>query len=824
MATNSLGSLVVSLGLDAAEFTSGMTKAEFRAMKFNDQIGAGLRGAAAIGTVAIAGIGVAALGTITAIDTLVKKAADFQDLAEMTGASAEGLASFTTAADTAGSSVEAVAQASIKLTKNLTGVDDESKAAGAAISALGLNLKDFKALAPEDQISAISEALAGYADGAGKTAVANALFGKSGAELLPFLKALEEQGGRQVILTAEQIRLADEYADAQAKLRSEIGQYAQLLAVQALPAVSAFAGVLGDSVKEMFNAGNSANQLKQSSAIQDWAEGAAMAVAKVIDKLDSIGRVVNIVSKTIGGSAAQIAALVKGDMAAFKAIGKAYSEDVKGILGEDKFSDKLAKRIEDQRKAATAAANGTAPTGPTLPVLKFNGAVTGDKGAAAAKKMLDNTLKVYEDAAKREQDILGSRNRMLEIYNSSNLISTQDYYAGKRIAQEEALAAQVKIYDKEIAALEAYKSKTKKAEDKEAAQGKINDLLEKKATLTRDAAEAAIDLGFREQKSAEDLARQLNGVNAELLEMTGNLGAAARIRIGDQFKDLKDRLGANGDSAGLAQIGQLEKYKIAQADIGQQTEEVARITEGLRIQEERIDISRRLGADSELSALIKLGNARQGTVQQLESVVAAWEAIATASGNPAFIQNADRARLELEKLQAVANPLADKFNTMFTEGFGSAFGEFVNGTKTASEAFDSFIGNITSQLANFAAQEVAKQLFSGLLGGATGGAGGGGIGSFFASLFGGGKAVGGAVQGGSMYEVNERGPELLDVNGRQLLMMGSKSGKITPNNKLGGGNVYNINVSPPAGSNRQTALQFGETAGRQISNAQRRNG
>ena len=67
----------------------------------------------------------------------------------------------------------------------------------------------------------------------------------------------------------------------------------------------------------------------------------------------------------------------------------------------------------------------------------------------------------------------------------------------------------------------------------------------------------------------------------------------------------------------------------------------------------------------------------------------------------------------------------------------------------------------------------------------------------------GGRAGGGPVQAGSMYEVNERGPELLQVAGKQYLMMGGQNGNVIPNAggapTVGGGNgapVINIIMQP----------------------------
>jgi len=60
------------------------------------------------------------------------------------------------------------------------------------------------------------------------------------------------------------------------------------------------------------------------------------------------------------------------------------------------------------------------------------------------------------------------------------------------------------------------------------------------------------------------------------------------------------------------------------------------------------------------------------------------------------------------------------------------------------------------------------------------------IGGAFDAAFGGGKAAGGPVMGGTSYLVGERGAEIFTP---------SSNGSITPNNKLGGGTVINLNVS-----------------------------
>jgi len=72
------------------------------------------------------------------------------------------------------------------------------------------------------------------------------------------------------------------------------------------------------------------------------------------------------------------------------------------------------------------------------------------------------------------------------------------------------------------------------------------------------------------------------------------------------------------------------------------------------------------------------------------------------------------------------------------------------------------------------------------------------------AFFGGGKAIGGPVGAGGMYEVNERGPELLEMGNRQFLMMGSQPGNVNPDisgavtNQNSETNIRVINVTDAA--------------------------
>lgn len=787
MSRGTAGSLVVSLGLDAAEFTAGLTKSQYEAKKFSQNLEVGLKSIAGTFT-ALSGAAIAAGAALLSVaDSLAK----YQDLADQIGATAVQVAGLQLAADASGASLETVAAASVKLTAALTQADDESKKAGAALAAINIPIEEFKRLDPVAQLDRVATELAKFENGAGKTAVAVDLFGKSGAALIPFLNDLAELGSKNARVTAEQIEAADKLSKQFAIARSEATQLGQAFIVQLIPPILRATNAAIEAVKQFGFLG----AIRFNMGRNPFANGL----------------------NEIADAQAKVTAAQK-ELDSFKPTGRAFGLDdakVKSLRESVQLREKELGYLKTEYGLNSTAGAGRGSAQVSGLDLNYSG--TPDKPKKGAKddptgKELENALKALEAGVKQEQDILSARSRMLDLYNAEALISTQDYYAGKRVALEDNVAKEAAIYDKEISLLVAYQAAADKATERETTQGKINDLVEKKAKLYRDAGEAALEMGFKERKSAEDLQKQLNAVNADVLELTGNLSAASKIRLDAQYEDLAKRLSVNGDSAGKAQLDRLKQLKTAQAESAQQSEEISRITASLQVQEDRISLSRQIGADTELSALVKTGDARRAAVAQMQSYVTAQEAIAKASGNPALVQNAERARVELEKLQAVADPLGDKFNAIFVDSFGNAFADFITGSKTASEAFQAFGRSVINQLANIAAQEAATALFgksakggsSGLfgslfslgsmaLGDYTGTSIGGtygtstqaGLDALFASV--GGKAGGGGVAANSLQEVNENGPELLDYAGRQYLMMGDKAGRVIANGGAGTG-------------------------------------
>lgn len=446
---NNLGSLVVSLGLDAGEFTKGMTKAEYQAQQFARNLERGVEAArvAAIGSLAAIG------GAVLALDKQLQSIAGFQDLADKIGDSAQEVASLQLAADLSGVSLDNIASASVKLTTALSKLGDEGEGAGKALTAIGLDVAEFKQLSPVAQIDAVAQALAGFEDGASKTAVAVALFGKSGADLIPLFNDLAEQGGRQVTLTSDQIAASDEYSKALTKLTSEVRTLVAVTAADAAPAMTDMVRILGE-VKDYATDG--AGGFSLLTLALDAAK-AAMQTIVIIGS--DVAYVFKQTGVEIGGMAAQVAALASLDLKGFNAISEAMKEDAARARKE---LDDFQKRILLPSQSVTTDAGSSAPK----KQLTFSGAKDG-------KPEKDTALADFERAVQANRtELQGLKNLSKEQKFLEDV--TAGRYKNLTSVQIESLRLQEREIDKAIL-IKAINKEIADAQEKQAEREKRDD-------------------------------------------------------------------------------------------------------------------------------------------------------------------------------------------------------------------------------------------------------------------------------------------------------------------------------------------------------------
>ncbi len=191
---------------------------------------------------------------------------------------------------------------------------------------------------------------------------------------------------------------------------------------------------------------------------------------------------------------------------------------------------------------------------------------------------------------------------------------------------------------------------------------------------------------------------------------------------------------------------------------------------------------------------------------------------------------------------ALADFMADQQNNAaqmydltrnFLGGFSDAFASFASGAESAKDAFGGLIDDMYKQALKFLANKAMQQLLGALGGtqpGSTSGNGSGGwagVAASAAGMFSGasGRANGGPVSAGSLYRVNERGPELLEVGGKNYLMMGKQSGNVDPSpGTRSTGNVsVNQTIVVQGTINRRTSEQIAQDSARRQRIATTRN-
>lgn len=253
---------------------------------------------------AAAGIGFDALvGKITGV---IESMAKLKTLSEKTGSSVENLSKLSFIAKSSGSDIDAVTGAMAKLSKGMVGAEEETKGAGAAMKFLGVSAKDAQGNLkdPAVMFTDIAKSLNEYEDGAGKAAIAQALFGKAGADMLPTLKMLAESGDMATKVTTEQAEAARQYTRDMAKLDAQKSAVFKTLATALIPTMSDFVSIMLDASKNTNIANSAAKNLAASHSIEDWADMGAMGVARMIDVLKTIPRAFDAIGLSIAGAMA----------------------------------------------------------------------------------------------------------------------------------------------------------------------------------------------------------------------------------------------------------------------------------------------------------------------------------------------------------------------------------------------------------------------------------------------------------------------------------------------------------------------------------------
>jgi hypothetical protein len=300
---SALGSLVVSLALNYAEYTRGLDKSGQDALKFAQRQQQALDKAGRATDEffdktarRVAGAVAGYVGISKVIGELTSSIDDLgavDDLAQKTGSAAENISKMQKVAKQFNGDMAAIDPMLIKLAKGMASVDSETNKTHKALKALGISSTDLsgKLRDPSEVMVEIAKRLQLYEDGASKASLVTDAMGKSAADQLPYLNDLAANIDKVTGASADSAARAAELQDRLGGVTLRVDELFQSVAINALPAMGDFVGALDDVTRSSLT-------LSANNSVSDWADDTAVGVARVVDVI----KVIPSLLRAVGGS------------------------------------------------------------------------------------------------------------------------------------------------------------------------------------------------------------------------------------------------------------------------------------------------------------------------------------------------------------------------------------------------------------------------------------------------------------------------------------------------------------------------------------------
>lgn len=320
MASN-LGSLVVSLGLDAAQFVDGLTKQEYQARRFAQSVTSNVSRIA--GTFAL--VAGAAAAPIAALRAMTGEMDNVSKAAQRAAMPTEAFSALAYAGNLADVSMESLTASMGKLARSQSAAVTSSTSAQAeAFRRLSIDVKNA-----DGSLRDSSEVFNDFADrfekfGATPEVVAAGMdiFGRSFQELIPLIangsrglrEAMEEAKAFGVVMSTEAGKQAEAFNDNISRLGLALLGMKRTIVSEALPAAVVLTDQFVDLTKQITGADGLVSQLVADGTLRRWAERAAIGIATLGESLYFVAKAAGVAAKSfaavwadieVGGAAAR---------------------------------------------------------------------------------------------------------------------------------------------------------------------------------------------------------------------------------------------------------------------------------------------------------------------------------------------------------------------------------------------------------------------------------------------------------------------------------------------------------------------------------------
>lgn len=646
------------------------------------------------GVLANLGVAVSVAGLGAMVKSALESADALNKLSQRVGITVEALSILMPAAELSGVAAQTFETGLKKLATSMFEAATGSEESARRFAALGVAFQnqDGTLRATDTVLLDLAERFAAMPDGAQKSALAVELFGKSGAELIPFLNqgregiaALTgEMEALGVQIGGETAAQAEAFNDALAKVKLATTSIANRVIEAFLPALNEMAGGMVESAK-------------QGGALRAVLDGVVLVLKTLALGAATVGKAFVALGEAIGAGVAAAVQALRGNTAGAKAI----IGDLKGSL--IKRLDELAEfrdSLFDPKPLEVQAPKVQAD--PALLQRLTAPGKTRDTASAQAAWMqarLDAEFTLLKDGLRRQQTALDAA---LE----DRLVSVRDYYARKTALEQQELDAEIARTQQALARSRQLASGGKSEEERLRGKAEVARLEAELIALNNKRADVEQSNARAAAKAERELADALAAAREELAQLTGtDTAEQRRAAIERSVRDLRARLAAEGDADGVSVIDRLIDVKAAQANLEAIEAQWRQVTERLRNAQEGIQIQQQAGLLTEAQARQQIVALQRDSAAEMARLLPAMEQAAQAIGPEAVLRVAAW-RNELTRTRLVTDELAPVWNRI-----GEAFGQAVQGIVSGAQSLREALSNIFRSIADAFLQEMVLKPF-----------------------------------------------------------------------------------------------------------------
>ncbi|MFH1680357.1 MAG: phage tail tape measure C-terminal domain-containing protein, partial [Candidatus Eisenbacteria bacterium] len=646
------------------------------------------------------------------IQSSVNAADQIQKLGQKVGASTENLSALHLVARTSASSLEEMGGALAKQNKFIGEAAAGNPKAVATFRDLGLTLRDFKGKDSVQIFELIAKRISALPSPIQKTKTAMDIFGRSGANLIPTMNALADEGLAKVIDRARELgvlidtKLAEsarQMNDDFELLKAQSEGLGTRLAAGLVPQLSQALQIMSGDLKQT------------TSAWEEFGKGIGLVlkfiVAVVSSAFDLVGTYLGFLLIRIDSSVRALWSLVRGRLDEAKGFLRAANETIGSE--QDALLERLKARFELTVSAPqTPTARPEAPPGE----LPDDPAELAAKRAQAMQATLDRELALVRTMA-------SLRNAAEKRAFEEGLEGVRAYFEARRQIAEEAFAKEIEVLEQKRGLLATETDPARRLQE----EGKIDAELAK-ARLEHENEIAA--LLFEERDAVRDLARERLALEKSLLEAQGRRIEAALLGIDEEIRktDLLLRKQGASDAEREATLARLRRSLEAGTNFDEAKRQAEAALADLDAARSEIEARVSAGLLSQVEGEQQLLAIEEDRLAALQALAVGLEAAARATGDPEKIAQAQSYSAAIRDLGfAVEGARASfaSFGRTALDASRDALTEFfdtgITGAKSFRDAFRDMALSIIADLRRMAAQLIATAIIRKLAGAFGGG-------------------------------------------------------------------------------------------------------